>query len=201
MSRDRRTKVAIIGGGCAAVAAAFELSRPEHRDRYEVTIYQQGWRLGGKGASGRGPGGRIEEHGLHIWMGWYENAFRLMRECYAELDRDPATCPRADWRDASGPDSLVGVTDRSGHSGWEPWIEALPPNDVLPGEPGPARRFTVEGYMKQSASLVRTLVRGLAGGGPQGPATDLRHDTLVRALGRLLRSGELATLAGLSQGA
>jgi len=53
-------RVAVIGGGCAAVAAAFELTRPEHRGRYQVTLYQLGWRLGGKGASGRGPVDRIE---------------------------------------------------------------------------------------------------------------------------------------------
>src|SRR6476619_6187310 len=87
MQRDEPTKVAIIGGGCASITTAFELTRPRHRGRYQVTIYQVGWRLGGKGASGRGPAGRIEEHGLHLWMGFYENAFRLMRECYAELDR------------------------------------------------------------------------------------------------------------------
>ncbi len=81
--------MAIVGGGCAGVTAAFELSRPEHRGRYDVTLYQLGWRLGGKGASGRGPADRIEEHGLHLWMGFYENAFRLMRECYQELERDP----------------------------------------------------------------------------------------------------------------
>ncbi len=66
----------MLGGGCAAMAAAFELSRPEHAGRFEVTVYQMGWRLGGKGASGRGRHDRIEEHGLHLWMGFYENAFR-----------------------------------------------------------------------------------------------------------------------------
>ena len=93
-------RVAIVGGGCAGMTTAFELSRPEHQGRYAVTVYQVGWRLGGKGASGRGPAGRIEEHGLHLWMGCYENAFRLMRECYAELARDPRQCPIAGWRDA-----------------------------------------------------------------------------------------------------
>ena len=83
MPKDRPIKVAIIGGGCASVTTAFELTRPIHKGKYQVTIYQLGWRLGGKGASGRGPAGRIEEHGLHIWLGFYENAFRLMRECYA----------------------------------------------------------------------------------------------------------------------
>ena len=67
--------------------AAFELSRPEHQGRFEITAYQLGWRLGGKGASGRGPSQRIEEHGLHLWMGFYENAFALMRACHAERHR------------------------------------------------------------------------------------------------------------------
>ena len=88
----RPIKVAIIGGGCAGITTAFELTRPEHAGRYQVTLFQQGWRLGGKGASGRGPAGRIEEHGLHLWFGFYENAFRLLRECYAELGRDPERC-------------------------------------------------------------------------------------------------------------
>jgi len=43
-------KIAIVGGGCAAMAAAFELSHPRHAGRYEITIYQTGFRLGGKGA-------------------------------------------------------------------------------------------------------------------------------------------------------
>lgn len=47
----RPIRVAVIGGGCASLTAAFELSRPEHRGRYEVTVYQLGWRLGGKGAA------------------------------------------------------------------------------------------------------------------------------------------------------
>src|SRR5688500_17993830 len=93
-------QVAIVGGGCAGIAAAFELTRPQLQGKYAVTVYQLGWRLGGKGASGRGEADRIEEHGLHLWMGFYENAFRLMRECYAELGRDRATHRIADWQDA-----------------------------------------------------------------------------------------------------
>ena len=88
---SNRVRVAIVGGGCAAMTTAFELTRPEHAGRYDVTVYQMGYRLGGKGASGRGVAQRIEEHGLHLWMGFYENAFALMRACYAELGRDPAT--------------------------------------------------------------------------------------------------------------
>ena len=54
MEDERPIDVAIVGGGCASIAAAFELTRPVHRGRYRVSIYQLGWRLGGKGASGRG---------------------------------------------------------------------------------------------------------------------------------------------------
>ena len=66
MDETTPSRVAIIGGGCAAVTAAFELTRPERKGAFDVTIYQMGWRLGGKGASGRdAKTGRIEEHGLH----------------------------------------------------------------------------------------------------------------------------------------
>ena len=112
MAKHKRpVKVAIVGGGCAGMTAAFELTKPEHKKRYEVTVYQVGWRLGGKGASGRGPNQRIEEHGLHMWLGFYENAFRLMRECYEELDRDPNTCRIATWRDAFKPNPRVGISE------------------------------------------------------------------------------------------
>src|SRR5437868_8268076 len=115
------------------MAAAFELTRPEHGGRYQVTVYQLGWRLGGKGASGRGPSDRIEEHGLHLWMGFYENAFRLMRECYAELARDPKTCRIADWQDAFVPDHFCGVMDHTPAGAWQPWTVVLPPMPGLPG--------------------------------------------------------------------
>src|SRR3954463_4949904 len=119
-------RVAIIGGGCAGTAAAFELTQPHMAGKYAVTIYQLGWRLGGKGASGRGVADRIEEHGLHLWMGFYENAFRLMRECYQELGRDPGTCRIADWRAAFTPAPAVALTDRLGSGDWQHWIAHFP---------------------------------------------------------------------------
>ncbi|MCT4331750.1 NAD(P)-binding protein [Paracoccus sp. YLB-12] len=86
-----RQKIAIIGGGVGAITAAYAITQlPNWQDRYDLTIYQMGWRLGGKGASGRNAemGERIEEHGLHIWAGFYDNAFRLMRDCYETMARD-----------------------------------------------------------------------------------------------------------------
>jgi uncharacterized protein with NAD-binding domain and iron-sulfur cluster len=80
-----KRKVVIIGGGMGALAAAFDLTRTEAlRDQFDVTIYQMGWRLGGKAASGRDYEGRVVEHGLHVWFGCYENAFGLVREAYDE---------------------------------------------------------------------------------------------------------------------
>ncbi|MEM8538564.1 MAG: NAD(P)-binding protein, partial [Pseudomonadota bacterium] len=84
-----KKKVAIIGGGVGAITAAYAITQqPNWQDDYELTLYQLGWRLGGKGASGRNMkhAGRIEEHGLHIWAGFYENGFRLMRDCYDQLN-------------------------------------------------------------------------------------------------------------------
>ena len=50
-----RRRVAILGGGMAGLSAAWRLSEPGWRDRFEsITVYQRGWRLGGKGASSRG---------------------------------------------------------------------------------------------------------------------------------------------------
>src|SRR6185295_10950632 len=79
-------KVAILGGGVGAMTAAFFLTGPKDwQSRFEsVTVYQLGWRLGGKGASGRALDGtgRIEEHGLHVWFGFYYNALPMMQACY-----------------------------------------------------------------------------------------------------------------------
>src|SRR5687767_9081131 len=155
----RPTRVAIIGSGCAAMTTAFELTRPELEGRYQVTVYQQGFRLGGKGASSRGPAGRIEEHGLHVWLGFYENAFRLMRDCYAELARDPERVPIASWRDAFEPSSHVGIADWSARSGWAPWTAVFPP---LPGEPGDDftrdNPYTVTGYVVRMLEVLRALL-------------------------------------------
>jgi uncharacterized protein with NAD-binding domain and iron-sulfur cluster len=119
------------------LAAAWRLSEPGWRDRFDrIVVYQRGWRLGGKGASSRGVHGRIEEHGLHVWLGFYENAFRLLRECYAELDR-PTTDPDAPirtWRDAIAPAPSVGLEDRHGDD-WRHWLGRFAPNDLEPGEP------------------------------------------------------------------
>lgn len=141
------------------MSAAFELSRPSHQGKYQVTVYQLGWRLGGKGASGRGPADRIEEHGLHLWMGSYENAFRMMRECYAELKRDRRKCRIADWRDAFSPAPFVGLAERRRDGSYWNFLSYFPPADGLPGDPiSENDPFTVTSYLSRATSILRTLL-------------------------------------------
>jgi uncharacterized protein with NAD-binding domain and iron-sulfur cluster len=131
-----KKRVAVLGGGIGAIATAFELTATEElRDRFEVTVYQPGWRLGGKGASGRNmaEGGRIEEHGLHIWFGFYDNAFRMMREAYRELDR-PAGAPLATLDDAFKGSDQVVLYDRVGED-WKAFAFEAPRNFQRPGVP------------------------------------------------------------------
>ena len=45
-------KVAILGGGAASCTTALALTaQPGWNEHYDITIYQLGWRLGGKAAS------------------------------------------------------------------------------------------------------------------------------------------------------
>src|SRR3954465_10256271 len=93
-------KVAILGGGMGALATAYQLSsQPGWQDRFDITVYQLGWRLGGKCASSRGGNMRIEEHGIHGFVGSYFNALPMMNDVYAELNR-PAGAPLATFDEA-----------------------------------------------------------------------------------------------------
>ncbi|HEU4975306.1 MAG TPA: NAD(P)-binding protein [Baekduia sp.] len=141
---SERRRVAILGGGAGSLTAAFELTAtPALRERYEVTVHQLGWRLGGKGASGRRPVGdperpaqRIEEHGLHVWFGFYENAFDVMRRAYEELDRPEGAALRT-WQDAfHRTDEVVLLDDTTG--AWRPMRFRFPRNDGVPGIPSTA---------------------------------------------------------------
>jgi uncharacterized protein with NAD-binding domain and iron-sulfur cluster len=206
MTEDERViRVAIVGGGCAALTTAFELTRPEHGGRFQVTVYQMGWRLGGKGASGRGVADRVEEHGLHVWLGFYENAFRLIRECYDERRSVLPHCRFADWRDAFKPAPDVGVADSNG-DGWEFWLAHFPPGNGEPGDPiADGNPMTVLAYLRQSVMLVGELLRSAsamradrAPPWPTGsPAAAPGPESVVNAADALLRYGRLATTAAL----
>ena len=78
----RPRKVAILGGGISALTTAVELTiKPGWEQSQDITLYQMGWRLGGKCATARGEHMRIEEHGIHGFLGSYYNALPVMRRC------------------------------------------------------------------------------------------------------------------------
>lgn len=89
-----RKRIAIVGAGPAGLSAAYHLTdpatNPDWRERYEVDVYQLGWRVGGKGATGRNPDAceRIQEHGIHLFGSNYFNSFRMLKACYDELQWD-----------------------------------------------------------------------------------------------------------------
>jgi uncharacterized protein with NAD-binding domain and iron-sulfur cluster len=196
----------------AGLAAAWRLSEPGWRERFSsIAVVESGFRLGGKGASSRGPHGRVEEHGLHVWLGHYDNAFRLIRQCYEELDRtrsDPR-CPIRTWQDAFFPTGDLGLFDRS-EAGWVPWVARFSRNRLLPGQPD------IEGgvpslaeLVLRSALLIRDFHASLDFGALCSPAVTIstspfparasRTSIVVGTLGSALLavSQELTVLASL----
>lgn len=139
----RPERIAVLGGGAAALSAVFALTEiPDWRTRYEITVYQMGWRLGGKGASSRDPArrGRNEEHGLHVFGGFYHNTFSLLRACYAEWALiEPARAIRFSDAFVKVPDCTLVGRD---HNGAVATMDLpFPVNDLEPGidppDPGP----------------------------------------------------------------
>jgi uncharacterized protein with NAD-binding domain and iron-sulfur cluster len=191
-----------------ALSAAWELSAPGWRSRFEsITLYQRGAQLGGKAASGRSVHGRIEEHGLHVWMGYYDNAFRLVQECYGELDRavtDPS-CPIRGWRDGFVPSGRLGVSEPKA-PGLNGWVADLKRNDRTPGgedQPGftdNLPRRLLEGVDDALRSILdgtpsRELVLSAS---PTPPAPGDPQDRSFAELERLYRNLESGNLAAIS---
>jgi len=121
-----KKRIVILGGGPGSISTAFELTRKrEWQDEFEITIYQLGWRLGGKCAAGRGDHMRIEEHGLHLLGGSYENAFRMLRSAYSEVGWN--------WTDHfQGRPAVAMEEQRDGN--WEHWPYAFADNPGTPGD-------------------------------------------------------------------
>ncbi|WP_338468460.1 NAD(P)-binding protein [Novosphingobium sp. ZN18A2] len=189
-------RVAVIGGGCAAMALAWELSKPEHEGRFAVTVYQEGWRLGGKGASGRGASGRIEEHGLHIWLGFYDNAFRMMRECHAELEAGGLGALYGDWRDAWTPENDIALCSASESGGFQKWSVRMPARAGLPGDPRPpGEAFTLPFYMARAFDLFRSLILDTHVDG-HNPASGLDRPPEGDVAARIAYLAKLGTFAG-----
>ncbi len=147
-----KQKIAVIGGGVGAITAVYAIIQtPDWEKSFDITIYQMGWRNGGKGASGRNArfGQRIEEHGLHVWAGFYDNAFRNMRRCYEQLVQlglRKESDPLGSMDKAFKPLSHLFLAERVPTTSlddnpWRPWVIDLPGNTKQPGSetrvPGP----------------------------------------------------------------
>jgi uncharacterized protein with NAD-binding domain and iron-sulfur cluster len=160
---EARRRIAILGGGIAGLTAAYELTSPDQPNPPEVTLYQLGWRLGGKCASGRDPsnGFRVQEHGLHVFFGFYDNAFAMLRDCYGQLDLSKDRFKTL-W-DALQPYDQITVMEEVGGKPL-PWVIDTPPLPGLPGDPNPPSIWST--VIHNLEWLVRThasVVEGLEG--------------------------------------
>ncbi len=143
----RRKRVVVLGGGPASCAAAFYLAKT---GRYDITMYTLGHRLGGKCAAGRNPdaANRIEEHGLHAFVGFYNNAMRTVREVYEQAElplsrgEPPWTVeklargegPVAEAFEGTNATGLMGRwRDAQGKFHWRYFTTSTELNDSMPG--------------------------------------------------------------------
>lgn len=131
-------RIVIVGGGISALLTAFELTAtPELCARHQVTIYQMGWRLGGKLSSGANPamgfGQRNEEHGLHVWFGFYDNAFNDIAKCYTELLKLQPMFKYPTCFDAFKPNDYTPIGHRT-HTGYGWWPVHWPLRSGTPGQ-------------------------------------------------------------------
>ena len=117
-----KKKIAVLGGGPASMAAVYYILNALNwnKDAVDITVYQMGWRLGGKCASGRNMENhaRVEEHGIHFWFGCYHNAFRWIKDCYARVAA--IGYKPHDWKEALIPSpSYVGFENLT--ESWDMW--------------------------------------------------------------------------------
>ncbi len=181
-----RKRVVVLGAGPSSCAAAFYLAKT---GRYDVSMYTLGFRMGGKCAAGRNAtaANRIEEHGLHAFVGFYNNAFRTVREVYEQaelpLSRGQGPWSAEDLARGDGPfaeaftgTNAVGLMgrwqDRRGAERWRYFPTTLPVNDSVPGEvPHDASQDGPQGFARAlKITIQRALghARELPDWAPQG---------------------------------
>ena len=173
-------KVLVLGGGIAGLTSAFELSKTQAlRDAYDVEVVSLGWRVGGKLASGRNTVAPFEshEHGLHVWFGFYDNAFALLREIYARWQM-PASCPFRTWEAVLRPQSLTPVGG-SVFGEENLWNVRWPTNPGVPGD-GDMRLTPWESFV-EFLNLIEIVVEdGLRGLRATADETSASEDVLRR---------------------
>lgn len=159
------------------------------------TVVQRGWRLGGKGAS-HFRNGRIEEHGLHVWLGYYDNAFKAIGET------GPAGSHRETIDALFVPSDRVGLSDLEGST----WLARFSGNSLTPGEAQTPATMTVSEFARRAGALVTDLVRSslIVAPEPVEPRVRLsgsprRRTSDVLSPRQLVELADTALLTGLDQ--
>ena len=132
VAAGNEVSVAVLGGGPAGLACAWLLSNPMFNNqsawqpptnrplKVNVTLVEKQCRPGGKAASGRRTDTqnfRIEEHGLHVLMGFYANVLRLMEWTGSTAALDNIFKTRIPLGDGADPEDAWCLTFR-------PWPKA-----------------------------------------------------------------------------
>ncbi|HEY7475015.1 MAG TPA: NAD(P)-binding protein [Vicinamibacterales bacterium] len=182
-----KQRIAVLGGGVGALSAVFAITdRAGWADQYDITVYQLGWRLGGKGATGRDQAraDRILEHGYHMLFGFYDNTFGTLRRCYAELGRDPGQ-PISEVVALSTADELLNPDRYAFHrqstavlqqqladGSWHNLVFEFPLNIDLPGDAGelPGPLAYIEMALEFLARVVGDVTIGPSTPPPDPPA-------------------------------
>lgn len=204
-----RRRVAIIGGGPAGLAAAYHLSgTPALRAQVEVTVHQLGWRLGGKGATGRDParGWRVQEHGIHGFCGFYASTFAMLADCYAttrgdDVPDDDATPPELRTMEGAFLGIDDGVLTEQVRGRWETIPQRLPERAGVPWvdpprlHPREALRGALEIAEREMGTLGEELAAASARlGHALHPVVEAARTALRTHLGAVEEQGE--ALAG-----
>lgn len=185
-------KIAILGGGMGGLAAALELSDPNNPRPYEINVYQLGWRLGGKAASGRnqeaGKGKRIEEHGIHVFFGFYDNLFSIIRRCHEEMHNAGGEKP-FDPNALFTKQSRITLADQV-HGSWGTWSYNFFERSGYPGDTFVTPRSADEGFVTPSKWDLMRLMCGFIADRAYQHGLTLQAE-LAEAIG-----GEIALHAG-----
>ena len=83
------TTVAVLGGGVGGLSAAHELAERG----FDVTVYEQRARPGGKARSYPTPDGLPAEHGFRFFPAFY----RHLPDTMARIPLDGGRCATASW--------------------------------------------------------------------------------------------------------